>query len=1178
MTSPDERFAAEAAPVAEEAPLFIEPVVAWPHRAETDCDYLVTVDLRGPLAPDGGEPEWPYPDEEFTFTVALDGSPHFVCTALDEPSVVLHRFGGTYGPASFRVTTGTISGPAALWLTVSNQWGVPVRKAELRSEIREREPGRAPAAQLAEVVRTRASLPAPPRPRPPEPRSTHATPPMPAPERGDGRTATGRTATGRTVTGQTVTISFAGCDRAWAAWITDRLERRGRSVALVRRDPPKDISAGDLLRDLLSVPGPVLLVLSEGYFQVGPHSHDDWNEGLREVVVPNADRFVAVSITSSPLPSATVVLRPADLSGLDAEEAERRLLRRLGLPTAPLPADSGRSRPRFPMDAPEVWGGVPRRNTRFTGREALLAQVDRLLHGTGPGMAALRGMPGVGKTQLATEYVYRFGTAYDVVWWVSADQRATYREGLAQLAPALGLSTGQEVSERIRAVHLALRRGVPYRRWLLVLDGADDPEFLADVVPSGTGHVLITTRNADWERHDAALLEVPLYERAESIALIRRRAPRLTAAEADRLAEALGDLPLALAQTAAWLSDSDMSVGEYIAELESGGEYDAVTVSEDFPLSFPTAWAILLNRLRETDPESVDLLCLCTFFSPGSIPVRLLRSMPATPQRPESLSRLMGHQESWDRALQRLAQYSVIRLESGGAAVYLHRMVHQIVRQNIPEDDAREYAAAARAALAAAAPGRPGDPETWPAYAGIVPHLEYADALHDTDPAVQNLVLDCLRHLYLAGEYGTGLRLAEQTIPVWEELLGSGHPALWDLGHHYANLLRAVGDYRHSEAVSRAAAERHSATGRRDRRRLYLRAASGLAADLRALGRYQEAHGLSQEIYDAYEELMGDANDPAVLAARNNLAMSLRLLGDYRRARDTDRTVLHARDRVLGSRHPWTLLSEIHYATDLRLLGHPRDAASVQAAGVARHHAQLGPDHPQTLHAEYNLALCRYQAGEYREAWTRFASVLERGERVVGEDDPLYLMFAASYSCFAREYGDLDRAREIGEPIVARYERMLGRAHPYVAGVHANQALVLQAVGERDEARFLADRAHADMERAVGPGHPWALGCALNASAAAALAGDSAAALAMSLDTAARAEADEVLGAVHPLTLSARIALAADLRATGDRREAERLEEAALDDLVATLGSDHPRTRAARSRERPYWDFEPLTT
>lgn len=1149
MTAPDEH------------PLLIEPVVAWPHEAETDCDYLVTVDLHGPLPVDEGEPEWPYPDEEFTFTVALDGSPHFICTALDEPSVVLHRFGGTYGPADFRVSTGSIPGPASLWLTVSNQWGVPVRKAELRSEIREREPGRAAAAQLVEVVRARVSLPAPPRRQAPantpERPADVVIPPVSIPRR-----------TGR----QNVTISFAGFNRAWAAWIADRLERRGHRAVLQRWSTRAGRSLADTLNDLLLAPGPVLIVLSEWYAP-----DHDWTTALREVVVPNADRFAAVSLTASPLPAAVAALAPADLYGVDAREAERRLLGRLGLPATPLLDDSDRSHPRFPADVPEVWGGVPRRNPRFTGREALLTEVRRLLEDTDSGVAALRGMSGVGKTQLATEYVYRFGSEYDLVWWVTADRRATYRERLAQLAPAMGLVTGQEYGERIRAVRQALRRGDPYGRWLLVLDGADDPETIADLVPTGTGHVLITTRNSDWETHGGTLLDVPLYERSESVAFIHRRAPRLTMAEADRLAEALEDLPLLLDQTAGWLSDSDMSVQEYIELLEIGIEYDAVRVSADFPVTFQTAWAILLHQLRDTAPESVDLLRLCAFFAPGSIPVRLLKGVPAGEQ-PETLAELIGDPRLWGRALAQLSQYSVIRLESQGTALYLHRMVHQIIRQDISEDDARAYAAAARAALAAAAPGRPGDPEAWPAYAEIVPHLEYAGALNDTDPAVQNLVIDCLRHLYLSGEYGTGLHLAEQAIPAWQSLLGEDHPLLWDLGHHYANLLRAVGDYRHSEAVSRAAAEHHGgAGGHRDRE--YLRAAGSLAADLRALGRYEEAYGLSREVCDAYEELLDDQDHPAVLAARNNLAVSLRLLGDYRGALDTDRHTVGVRRSVLGPSHPWTLVSEISYATDLRLLGHPRDAASVQIGSVERHRERLGPDHPQTLHAEHNLALCRYQAGESAEVGVLFASVEERGERVVGEDDPLSLMFVTAHSCFLREHGDIEQARELGESVVARYERMLGPAHPYVAGVHANQALFLLAVGERTQSRTLAEGALADMTRALGHDHPWTLGCALNASAAAALAGDHATALVISRNTVVRAEVGAALGATHPLTLSARIALTADLRATGDRREADRLESAALGDLTATLGRpDHPRTRAARNRERPYWDFEPLTT
>lgn len=1169
----------------DERPLLIEPVVAWPRQAETDCDYLVTVDLRGPL-PAGGDtsPAWPYPDEEFTFTVALDGAPHFVCTALDEPSVVLHRFGGTYGAARFRVSTGRQTGTAALWLTVSNEWGVPVRKAELRSEIREREPGRAPAARLAAVVRERASsetwLPIPPTPpsrapgrpeRAPVPEKPYRGSP---PERVEARPPA---RTGR----QTLTISFAGFNRAWAAWIGDRLERRGHRVVYQRWDLPDGVRLTESLRDLLLAPGPVLLVISDWYIDAR-WTHAEWNAALNEVVPPNAERFAAVVVTSSALPSAVDTLAAADLTDIGADEAERRVLDRLGLPADHLlePAAGAPRGPRFPPAKPEVWGGVPRRNIRFTGREPLLNDIYHLLQGAEPGagVVTLHGMSGMGKTQLAAEYVYRFGSEYDVVWWVAAEKRVTYRRGLAELASELGLTTGVEYGERLRAVRDSLRRGDPYFRWLLVLDSADEPDQIWDLVPIGPGHVLITSRNQEWSEHNSRLLEVSFYERAESVAFIRRRAPRVTEAEADLLAEALEDLPLLLDQTAGWLNDSDLSVRDYITLLEDGIDEEIVKVSADFPIAFRTAWSILLNKLQDTVPESVDLLRLCTFFAPGSIPVHLLRETP-TDGLQERLAGLLMDPAQWNRALHLLRQYSVVRSEAhqGEAAVeilYLHRMVHQIVRKDMPDEDRRVFIDVVRRALAAADPGTPADTRVWHRYAEIVPHLKYADVLRSADPAVRALVLNCLRYMYLSGEYGAGVRFAERAVPVWQELLGTHDELVWDLGHHYANLLRACGDYRHSEAVSRAALEQQRdvhGPGHPG----YLRAAGSLAADLRALARHEEALALSQEVLAGYTELLGE-EDRRTLAACNNMAVSLRLLGRYEEALDIDRRTLEDRRRILGHRQVWTLYSEIFFATDLRLLGRYAEAESLQKASTGLHGLVLGRDHPQTLHAEYNLAQCRYQAGEYEAAQAQFAGVLARGERVLGEHDPRTLMFAVGNGCFAREHGDIDEAREIGESVVARYERLLSEAHPYAAGVRANHALVLRDVGERDQAHALADRALADMTAAVGENHPWTLGCAINATALRNLVGDPESAAALARDTVARAT--DTLGRTHPLTLSARVALAADLRALRDRQQAAKTEEEALADLAATLGPRHVHTVSARSRNRPHWDFEPLTT
>ncbi|CQR61920.1 FxSxx-COOH system tetratricopeptide repeat protein [Streptomyces leeuwenhoekii] len=996
---------------------------------------------------------------------------------------------------------------------------------------------------------------------------------------------------------QTVTIHYAGFNRAWAAWVGDRLERRGVRVVHLRWESPAEVPLVDLLRDLRLAEGRILIIVSEWYFQLGPRTHEEWNEALREVVAPDPSRFAAVSVTTATVPSAAAVLAPVDLTNMGAEEAERRLLDRLDLSSAPLVPTASQERrgPRFPASMPDVWGAVPRRNTRFTGREPLFNEAYSTLQRADPGagVVTFHGMSGVGKTQLAAEYAHRFGSEYDVVWWVNAEKRVTYRRQLAELAPKLGLQTGQEYGERLRAVRDALRRGDPYSRWLLVLDGADEPDQIWDLVPTGPGHVIITSRNPEWGEHNSRLLEVPVYARDESVAFIRRRAPRLTEPDADQLAEALEDLPLLLDQTAGWLNDSDLSVREYIALLEGGIDSDVVKVSADFPLAFQTAWSILLNKLRETVPASVDLLRLCTFFAPGFIPVRLLKEMPAD-ELPEQLAGLLNDPLLWNKAVNQLRTYSVVRLESheasvdesvsGGESLYLHRMVHQIVHKDMPDSDRREFVEVVRSALAAADPRRPTDPDLWPGYAEIVPHLKYADVLKSTDRQVQRLVFNCLRYMYFSGEYRAGIKLGERALESWRSLLGETHPRIWELIYHYTNLLRAVGDYARTEALSRTAVDYlREERGPHDLE--HLRAAAGLAGDLRGLGRYEEALELSQWVLAAYRELLGD-QDSRTLNAQNNLAVSLRLLGRYEETLEVERQTMEARRQLLRPRHPWALSSEIAYAVDLRLLGRYAEAESIQRKNVRENRIVMGRDNPQTLRAEHNLAVCRYRLGdrdrtrdhadEREEPGPLLSSVLERGERVLGETHPLTLIFATSQSCYAREHGDIDQARELSEAIVARYEVMLAAGHPFIAGARANQALILRNVGEREHSHALIEQALSEMTEAVGRDHPWTLGCALNASALRNLVGDVEGAADLTRDTAARAI--ESLGRTHPLTLSARIAHAADLRALRDRRQAEKVEQEALSDFDATLGNRHPHTVSARARTRPHWDFEPQIT
>ena len=981
-----------------------------------------------------------------------------------------------------------------------------------------------------------------------------------------------------------VTISYAGFNRAWAVWIGDRLERNGWQVAYQRWNPPVEIPLEVALSDLLRVQGRVLVVLSDWFFKLGPRSDEEWERALRSVVVPHVHRFAAVSVTAQPLPAAAAAFGGlVELWGTGDREAERRVLRLLG--PAPGPADStlgGRPGPRFPYDQPYISGGVPRRNVRFTGREDTLQAIYDTLHRAEPGagVVTLWGMSGVGKSQIAVEYAHRFGTEYDLVWWVPADQRGTLRQRLAELAPALGLHTGPEYGERLRAVGNALRRGLPYARWLLVLDGADAPEHIADLVPSGPGHVLITSQNRQWEDYNTVLHPVPVYDRDESVAFVRRRASRITPQEADQLSAALGDLPLALDQTAGWLNDSTMSVAEYVELLNSGSDLEAgLRVAADFPMTYYTTFSILQNRLRETVPESVDLLRLCAFFAPGgAISVQLLRGIPPA-ELPEPLVGLMEDPLRWSAAINKLIQYAVIRWSSSdqetdpdAGTIQLHRLVHHAVRAGMSEEDQQTYSRAVHRALVAANPGRAADTRRWPRFAVIVPHLEASGALRSRHPDMPQLIFNCLNYLYLAGEYTFGIQLAERTEQAWRELFGEDHPTLWDLHSQYATMLRATGAYARTERIDRAVME-HLSAHRGPRDLSVLRAAEGLGADLRGLARYDEALRVSERVLADYRELVGE-QDSRTLNARHNAAGCLRMLGRYREALELDRVNLQARRDLLGARHNWSLYSEITYAWDLRLLGRYEEAHSILERSVEVHERQMGANNPQTLTAELNLALCVLRSGDRAQASEQLARLLERTEQVLGDTSPLTLIVATSYSFTQRAHGNLDLAREIGERAMQHYVEALGPGHPYAIGTTVNHALVLRAIGERQQSHMLTEECLADMTRVLGPDHPWTLGVALNATAARNLEGDVEGAAELSRDTVRRAA--KVLGRTHPLYLSALVALATDLRGLRRQDEADKVEEEALSGLTNSLGAQHPHTVSARTRVRPYWDFEPL--
>jgi hypothetical protein len=151
--------------------------------------------------------------------------------------------------------------------------------------------------------------------------------------------------------------------------------------------------------------------------------------------------------------------------------------------------------------------------------------------------------------------------------WINSEQAWLIGDQFAALGTALGCI---EAGANTEAVRLAVLGELRERgRWLLVIDNAENPADITEWLPgSSGGHALITTREQGWTEI-AAPVEIDVLARSESVAGLQGLVTGLSGADADRLAAALGDLPLAIAQAAGFMAETGMPATEYLALLKT---------------------------------------------------------------------------------------------------------------------------------------------------------------------------------------------------------------------------------------------------------------------------------------------------------------------------------------------------------------------------------------------------------------------------------------------------------------------------------------------------------------------------------------------------------------------------------------------------------------------------------
>lgn len=635
-----------------------------------------------------------------------------------------------------------------------------------------------------------------------------------------------------------------------------------------------------------------------------------------------------------------------DLKRVDESVAEYRA--QLGLP--PEPPREERATARLTA----VWYVPHGRNPTFSGREDELAALRKALtERSGLSVAALHGSVGIGKTQLALEYAYRYRQEFGVVWWLRASDGATLAEDFALLTlslyPDLDPATNQTDLLNGGRAWLEDNAG-----WLLIFDNAAQLDDLELYLPNNPqGQVVITSRSPRWSKVGQPV-PLALLERATAANFLLRRSGQSDTETATKLAAALGDLPLALELAAAYIEENGCTLSQYLELVQRRlVALSPANGTDDYPPVVAASGELALEGVRKKWPAAADLLNLLAFFAPEEIALVWLDE--AHDELPESLATALATPAARNKTVAALRMYSLV--ERDGEKLSLHRAVQAFARSRLDTAAFTQWAGHAVEMIEFLFPAESDDAANWETCAALLPHALAIVSV----PEAANSASDALGTLFsLLGVYFHGkMALAEakiyyeQALKLLETHFGPNSEEVALPIYNLGTILHALGEQEEAKVY----AER----GLKLVKKFYDPQDLQVARSLCSLGQIhyhlgeleQGAKFLEQAV--AVAAVVFEADDAEHAIMLNEFGRVLHELKDYVAARECYKRALAINESVFGP-HNYEVAIDLHNLSrafyDLDDLDNARHYAE---RSLAIFQERLGEEDEETRHAQQFL-------------------------------------------------------------------------------------------------------------------------------------------------------------------------------------------------------------------------------
>ncbi|KAF4999831.1 hypothetical protein FGRMN_2211 [Fusarium graminum] len=619
-------------------------------------------------------------------------------------------------------------------------------------------------------------------------------------------------------------------------------------------------------------------------------------------------------------------------------------------------------------------------NPDFVGRSEILEMLKTQLGHTGTRSqrrahfrAALHGLGGIGKTQIALAYSSWLQEAFEStsIFWVHASSLERFSEAYSNIAKECKIPRHEEADFDALSETKAWLESKGSGQWLMIIDNADDMQLffpqiedsqnststktkiLSHFIPECThGTILITTRNMQVGSRltkGKRPIKVGRMDERESTQLLRQGLQQENDSSRDllQLSSRLEYLPLALVQAAAFIQQNSITVSEYLELLDGSEddlvdllsqEFEAVGRDSDTPRAVAQTWMLSFQQIERQCPFACELLSLMSFFDRQAIPLEFLEFYGEEKKNAESNIKMQ-----LVKALGVLKAFCFIRAERGGDH-NMHRLVHLVTRTWLSRKGVMaSYARNAMLAVSEFFPyGTFEEAATCKAYlAHAFSVLGLQDVESDEDKLLRASILHRIGGFFLfQGRFTEAERLQREGVEIRTELLGKDH----------TETLVLVSD---------------------------------LSASLNYQGRLEEAEKLGVAVVEARKRLCGEENH-LTLHAISVLAWIFYEQDKMKEAKQLWTHVFEVNKRVLGDEHADT----IRAMSDLALALEDEEGEEMHRYAVEAGVEADGAEHPGSLTSKGNLAWMLFVRGKVWEAEELQIEVMETSKRVLGEEHP----------------------------------------------------------------------------------------------------------------------------------------------------------------------------------------------